>query len=260
MLTLYFSATGNTEYIARLFSRQMGAKCLSIESDANFAQEIIAHGCIAFCYPIYGSRVPRILREFVAQHMGDLDGKKVIILVTQVAFSGDGARVFTDMLFNCAVDVIYAEHFYMPNNVSNILILRKPSEKSVKRRLVKAEEKVLAVCQDINNGIVIRRGFSRFSRILGSIQGKLWQGDSSKIGSSALSAESMSKTGVKIRKDCTACNLCVSICPMKNFANEQGSIRPKGNCMVCYRCINRCPKRAITVMVNIRPRWQYEGV
>ena len=99
MLTLYFSGTGNTKYIAEEFSKLMDAKCISIEAEVDFTQEIKSHDCIAFCYPIYGSRVPRNMREFVAKHMSDLTGKKIIIFVTQAFLSGDGARVFTDMFW-----------------------------------------------------------------------------------------------------------------------------------------------------------------
>jgi flavodoxin len=65
-LTIYFSGTGNTKYIAGLFSRKMDAACFSIESDVDFSTEIKQHDTIAVCYPIYGSRVPLIMREFVA--------------------------------------------------------------------------------------------------------------------------------------------------------------------------------------------------
>ena len=88
MLTLYFSGTGNTEYIAKLFSHQMDVECISIEADMDFTSILKAHDTIAFCYPIYGSRVPRIMREFVAKHMSDITGKKLIIFVTQFLFSG----------------------------------------------------------------------------------------------------------------------------------------------------------------------------
>ena len=257
MLTLYFSGTGNTEYIARSFSRQMDAKCLSIEADDDFTREIKAGDTIAFCYPIYGSRVPRIMREFAAKHMSDLSGKKIVILITQMLFSGDGARVFTDLFWDGAIEVIYAEHFRMPNNVGNALIFRKPSDKSIKKHLRKADEKMQTVCHDIRNGIVKKRGFSRFSQILGNVQGKQWQGDSREIYPSTSSVEYKAKTGVKIRRKCTSCNTCVTICPMKNLESVQGKIKQKGNCVVCYRCINRCPKRAITIMINIRPAWQY---
>ena len=69
MLTLYFSGTGNTKYVAELFSRKMSARCFSVEDDADFSVEIKAHETIAFCYPIYGSRVPLIMRLFTHKHM-----------------------------------------------------------------------------------------------------------------------------------------------------------------------------------------------
>ena len=258
MLTLYFSATGNTEYIARSFSRQTGAKCLSIEADADFVRELKEHDSIAFCYPVYGSRVPRIMREFVARYMSDINGKKIIILITQALFSGDGARVFSDMFWDGTIEIIYAEHFNMPNNVSNVPLLRKPGDKAIKRCVEKADKKMLKICSDIQNGIVKKRGFSRFSQFLGNIQGNFWQGPGKEIHPKESSIEFKSMNGVKIHKECSSCNLCVNICPMMNLTNEQGIIKPQGNCTVCYRCVNRCPKKAITVMMlKIKPRWQY---
>jgi len=260
-LTLYFSGTGNTKYIAELFSRKMDASCFSIEDEINFVQEIKSHDTIAFCYPVYGSRVPRNMREFTAKHMSDLNGKKIIIFITQMLFSGDGARVFTDMFWDGSIEVIYAEHFKMPNNVSNILIFREQSTKKIQKYIINADAKMSVVCDNIKNGIVKKRGFSFFSQILGKIQGKSWQGNSKEIYPALASIENKAKTGVIIHKSCNTCNLCVKICPVKNHINVNGKIKQKGNCIVCYRCVNKCPKRAITVMMlNIRPRWQYKGV
>ena len=78
MLTIYFSGTGNTKCIAQLFSEKMGGACRSIEEDAPFSEEIAAHDTVAFCYPIYGSRVPLIMRAFVAGHLEALKGKKLV--------------------------------------------------------------------------------------------------------------------------------------------------------------------------------------
>ena len=258
MLTLYFSATGNSEYIAQNFSRRMDAKCLSIEEDADFASEINASDTIAFCYPVYGSRVPRIMREFVARYMGDLQGKKIIIFATQMLFSGDGARVFADMFGDGSIEVIYAEHFKMPNNMGNLLIFPKPSDKAIKRCFKKADAKMAQICNDIKNGIVKKRGFAKFSQFIGNMQGKAWQGDSRKIAPSEFSAEHKAKNSVKIHEGCTVCDVCVHCCPMKNLANENGAIVQMGNCTLCYRCVNMCPNKAITSLVHIRPRWQYK--
>jgi len=245
MITFYFSATGNTKFIAELFSRNMNAKCISIEDD--FTDEITSHDIIAFCYPIYGSRVPRIMREFVASHTNSLAGKKVIILVTQLLFSGDGARVFTDMLGSA--EVIYAEHFNMPNNICNTPLFKKPGKNKIRRYIKNAEAKMAVVCKNIKSGIVVKRGFSGFSKMLGNIQGKPWR-----------TMEQNAKKDVKVDKDCTACNLCIKICPMKNLENTHGAIKQKNNCTVCYRCVNKCPHKAITVWIHRKPKWQYKGL
>jgi len=259
MLTLYFSGTGNSKYIAQVFSEKMGAQCLSIEDDAELAAQIKAHDTIAFCYPIYGSRVPMIMREFAARHMDALAGKKLVILVTQLIFSGDGARVLIDLFPKRHVEVIYAAHLIMPNNVCNFALLRQASEKRTRKQLHKAERQLARICQDIKHGIVKKRGFSAYARVLGSMQGVAWMGGSHNVTPAKGSMEFRAMRDVKIHEDCNACGLCVKACPMNNLRNEQGKIAHNNNCTVCYRCINLCPNKAITVFFHQRPKWQFKG-
>jgi len=260
MLTIYFSGTGNTKYVAELFSRKTDAQCLSIEVDADFHAEMWAHDTIAFCYPIYGSRVPLIMREFVAKHMDALRGKKLAIFVTQVAFSGDGARALSDLFPKGHIEVVYAEHFFMPNNVSNFALLRKAGKRNIRKRMKMAESRMDRVCRNMKLGIVKKRGFSAISRVLGNIQGRPWQGDSRNAFAVENTMEYRAKHSVKIDGGCTACNICVECCPMKNLENHASTITHKNNCTVCYRCVNRCPQKAITVFFHSKPRWQYSGI
>ena len=78
MIMLYFSGTGNSKFIAELFSQYKNAKCHSIEDDMDFAQLIASEEIIGFCYPIYGSRVPRVMREFVLKYLELLENKKCL--------------------------------------------------------------------------------------------------------------------------------------------------------------------------------------
>jgi ferredoxin len=263
MLTLYFSGTGNTKYIAELFSRKMDAACFSIEAAADFSAEIKRHDTIAVCYPIYGSRVPLIMREFVAKHIADFKGKKLIIFVTQLAFSGDGARVLTDLFPLNHIEVIYAEHFFMPNNISNTFFLRQRSDKSYAKKARKADRKMDRVCHDIRNDKVKQRGFSAFSKLIGKIQGKPWQGDSRNPSATKGTMEYKAKHSVVIGAECNACKICVKCCPMKNFSHptcvDSTQVETKNNCTACYRCINLCPKKAISVWFSRKPTWQYKN-
>ena len=235
----------------------MGASCLSIEDEVDFPAELRAHDAIAFCYPNYASRVPLIMRGFAAKHMGALKGKKLVIFATQWIFSGDAARALCDLFPAGHIEVIYAEHFFMPNNVCNLIFLPKASEKNVERRMKMAERKIDRICRDIKQGIVRKRGFSVISRILGNIQGLSWQGSSRNAFASKGTVEYRAKHRVKVNGDCTACNVCVACCPTRNLENRGGKIAHKNNCTICYRCVNRCPQRAITVFFHGRPRWQF---
>jgi len=260
MLTIYFSGTGNSKYIAETFSKRMGAACHSIEEDLDFAALFNAHDTIAVCYPIYGSRVPLIMREFAAKHTQDFAGKRLIIFATQLIFSGDGARVFVDLFPGGHAEVIYAAHFIMPNNVNNLFILRQTSDRRTRKQLARAERQIEGVCRDIHGGVVKKTGFSGFAKFLGNMQGKAWQGSSKNAFAAQGSMEYKAKHGVKIRENCNACGLCAQICPMKNLSCDQGKVEQHGNCTICYRCINACPKQAITVFFHAKPKWQYKGL
>jgi len=249
MIMLYFSATGNSRYIAELFSGKMDAACHSIEEETDFAGLMASEDVIGFCYPIFGSRVPRLMREFIVAHMQSLENKKLIIFCTQMGGSGDGARALTDIFPHDYVNVIYAEHFLMPNNVCNLFILPLASKKVTRWYLKKAKKKMQRVCTNIKNGKIKKRGFNTVSRALGLIQGSFMPG-----------IEKRAKDKVWIDEDCNQCCLCVSICPMENFKYESGKITTKNNCMMCYRCINKCPQKAISVFLRGKVKKQYIGV
>ena len=249
MIMFYFSATGNSKYVAELFCRNMGAKCYSIEDDVDFASLIGSSDVVGFCYPVYGSRVPRLMREFAAQHMMSLEDKRLIVFCTQMGGSGDGARAFTDAFPRGFTQVIYAEHFLMPNNICNLFFMPLAGKKATQWYLRKTHAKIDKVCEDIKSGRIKKRGFNPFSRALGLIQGSFFPGIEKRAGSK-----------VWINDDCNRCGLCLSICPMNNFDNGSHGIVAKGNCMICYRCINKCPKKAIAVFFRGRVKKQYAGI
>ncbi|MCL2137684.1 MAG: EFR1 family ferrodoxin [Coriobacteriia bacterium] len=260
MITLYFSGTGNTRYIAELFSQKMAVSCYSIEDKVSFPLLIESHDTIVFSYPIYGSRVPLIMRRFVTTHLSMLKGKRTVVLVTQMAFSGDGARALCDLFPAGHIQVVYAEHFKMPNNICNIPFFQQTSDKGISDCLSSAERKMDIVCRDLKAGIVKKRGFSAGSRLLGKIQGIPWQKDSRSSLAVEGSLEYRALQSIKISSDCNLCGICVDDCPMQNLLIENGAVGHLGNCTICYRCINNCPQKAITILFHNKPKWQYRGI
>ena len=248
MIVLYFSGTGNSAYVAKGLAQRMGADCHSIEEDMDFAALLAAHGTVAVCYPIYGSCVPRIMREFAAEHSTVLCEKKLIILCTQMMFSGDGARAFARLLPGCDSNVLYAEHFNMPNNISNFWLF-PVREKECKRKQRAADRKLERVCRDIQNGVIRRRGWSRFSTLLGKLHNTYW-----------LSIEQKQKGSFAADEDCNRCGACVGRCPVENLSLTDVGVAQKNDCILCYRCVNLCPQKAATVLLPAKPKRQYRGM
>jgi ferredoxin len=241
---LYFSATGNSKYIAELFGGNMNAPAHSVEENLDFEALIAANDTIGFCYPIYFSRVPRILREFVDRYMELLKGKKLIIFCTQQLLSGDGARAFAALFPRNHVQVIYAEHIFMPSNIWPVMT----NKRLIKKFFIRAKPKMQAVCRNIKHGVVKKRGFNVGSQALGLIQAPImpW-------------AERKALESIRINSDCNGCGVCVAACPMKNLACEDGGIVHYHNCTLCYRCVNKCPQKAITVVFHGKVKAQYEA-
>lgn len=250
IVVLYFSGTGNTKYIAKKFAGKMCAKSYSIEFDNDFEQLISRENTVVFCYPIYGSCVPRIMEKFVQTYKRFLNGKKIVILITQMMFSGDGARVFTDLLEGIKYEIIYAEHFNMPLNIPNIPVINVKNGDKLKKKVGKADRKIDKVCEDINNKVVKKRGFNKFSKVVGE---KLQRNGFEKM-------EDKIKNAVRVNDDCILCSRCVKVCSMNNLFEEKGKIQQKGNCTVCDRCMNVCPKKAITILYHGKVRVQYKGL
>jgi ferredoxin len=168
----------------------------------------------------------------------------VIIFCTQQILSGDGARAFTDLFERDYIQVIYAEHFFMPSNIVPITT----NANRIKKSFNKSKLKVQSASRNVVNGKIKRRGFNFGSRMLGFLQAPI-----------LLPFEKRANKSIKVTEDCNKCGLCVSDCPMKNLVLENNLITHNHNCTVCYRCVNRCPQKAITVAVHGNVKKLYGG-
>ncbi len=246
---IYFSGTGNTKYLAEKFSEKMNYDCCSIEENKNFDEIINMSEIIAFAYPIYGGTVPYILRKFLKDRKKLLINKKVIIFCTQLGFSGDGARVFTDEMQNIDCEVIYAEHFNMPNNIPNFPIFKVKNGDENNKIVKKMEKKLDKTCKNILNGKVVKRGFNKISKKLG---------ESQSVGFKKI--EDKMLASFKTNENCNVCSLCTQICSMNNLEIIDNKVVHKNQCTACMRCVNKCPKKAISVLGFKQPGVQYKGI
>lgn len=251
----YFSGTGNTQYIVKKLCEHLKTNFNVTATDVtvatDFARLLREAEYILIAFPIYGSAPPEPIVKFVYKNAEKWTGKKIIVAVTQYMFSGDGAASIGRSLKKLGGNVCFAEHFNMPNNLSDLDFFKIRNGDELKKRIAKADERVKKFADRIKNNATFRRGFNPISHAIGYYcQRKWWRKGEN---------EKKSKLIIDITK-CIGCGLCTKNCPVHNLKISEEKAVANNECALCYRCVNNCPKKAVALFGKNPPSTQYKGV
>ncbi len=242
----YFSGTGNTWWVSEELSHQLtgrGLKTKAYSIEKISQKEAVAlmeqSDLAGFGYPIHGSDLPRPMVEFI-ESLPDNANKNGFVFCTQWLWSGDGAAVGASFLQKRGFNVLWGDHFLMPNNVT-VSVIRLPYTNSL-TRLEKvrnrAGRRIKRFAARIVEGKPFRHGFNYGAYLLGSMQRVPYRRVYHKLLND-IAVDS---------KTCIDCGDCVRLCPTGNLFYQNGDIMTRGNCALCLRCYNFCPVAAIKHM------------
>lgn len=239
MVGIYFSGTGNTKYCAAGFLEALGAdnKLYTIE-DKEAAAAVSENTDILFAYPVYYSNLPKIVSDFIVNNSSLWQGKKIFIIATMGAFSGDGAGVSARLFKKYGAEIIGGVHIKMPDCIGDVGALKKPPEEN-RKIVAMATEKISRTAKAFLEGKPPKEGLNIFSHIAGLFGQRLW-----------FSGETKNyKQDPKIDSEkCIGCGKCERLCPMGNIHVEKGKAAAGNRCTMCYRCMSNCPRQAITII------------
>ena len=239
MTGIYLSGTGNTKHCIEKFlsGADAAAECIPIE-DSKAVTAISENDEIVLAYPTQFSNVPFMVRDFVRKNKELWRGKKVFLITTMGAFSGDGTGCCARELKKHGAVILGGIQIHMPDAVCDSKMLKKSLEEN-REIIKKADEKIeKAVSEITQNGVYPREGLNFPAHLAGLFGQRLWFYNKTTGYSKKL----------KISDACVACGICASNCPMGNLQIENGKAVSLGHCAMCYRCISTCPKQAITLL------------
>jgi len=240
----YFSGTGNTSWISKELVKRFASYSADVVAHSienvkpQDADRLIAESdIVGFGYPIYGSDLPQNMKEFLLA-LKPVASKCTFLFCTQWKWSGDGTHAASLFIKGKGFNVLYSEHFLMPNNVCTpFLPLPYTNDRAkIEPRLIRSGKKVINFAKTIISSKQKLRGFNFLSRVAGGLQ---------RIPYRKAFPNLRNDIGID-QSNCTNCLQCVKICPSGNLYVNDNVISTTGDCILCLRCYNYCPESAIT--------------
>lgn len=235
-MVLYFSATGNTEFIAKELASRLGDECINLvyRIKADNFEPVFSEKPYIICAPIYVCGIPGFMAEYLKKLQ--LDGNRnVYFIFTSGGYCGP-AGVLAKKIIK-SKKMIYKGHaeFKMPRNyVANDSYPMLPKDETEKR-IRDAYVYLSKVAEDIAKGeMLTARHVSVFETMITVPFNPVWC-------KYKLTAKDFYATDA-----CIGCGKCEKLCPLNNVKLSEDK-KPvwKNSCTHCMACIANCPVNAV---------------
>ncbi len=238
-MVFYFSATGNSLWVARQLADAFGMSLHSVVSRKEEGSRLSVFSDkepLFLVFPVHswGPAVPMFdfIDGFVTD---DYTGQPIYIVCVCGDDCGRTDKIVDKMLHRKGLRLTSAFSVQMPNNYILLPGFDVDAPSVAEEKLNAASVRVQAIVE------AVRRGGAH--RLYGS--GKL-------PGLKSLVYPLFRKyvcsgNSFRVTDACTACGKCIRICPTKTISGDREG-RPrwkKKGCVQCLACIHRCPVRAI---------------
>lgn len=243
-MILYFSATGNSEHVARRVAVATGDKVMSIERfDAESLRLALAGGpCqLGFVAPVYAWGLPTPMIEFLKTADlsiavgGKGSGQPYTFYVsTYGSTTGQSAKFARDLLRERGLELDAAMSVKMPDTWTPVFDLSDPQKVESINKAAEAQiDAVVEAVRARRTGNMMRHRVPLFAS----------------SAYHAIGLPRMQQTSKFAVDDdlCIDCGLCAKRCPMAAIEMRDGLPDwTKPECAACLRCLHCCPKFAIS--------------
>ncbi len=246
-MILYFSATGNTEYIAWELARRLDDECINLLDRVKQEDYSVLHSDKPFiiCAPVYVCEMPRFMSAYLKRQTftGNND---VYFIFTSGGYCGISGQLAKWMMRKKKMNYRGHAEFKMPRNYVANDAYPMLSKEEVEDRILKSHEKIASVVADIQAGNKLTaRHIFLFETIITVPFNPVW----CKL---KLLAKDFYST-----EQCIGCGKCVKLCPLNNIELENGKPVWNENCTHCMACIGNCPTQAIEYGTITQDKEQY---
>lgn len=232
-MVLYFSATGNSEYIAKRISGIIGDDCINLfdKIQKNDSGTINSAKPYVIVTPTYGWQIPRILRDWIKAT--SLAGSKDIYFVMSCGGEiGNAAKYVRRLCDEKGLNFKGCAEVLMPENY--IAMFSAPDKEEAIAIIDRAEPIIDSIAEKIKNGEAIA---DKKTGLVDKLK--------SSIVNAVYYPVFLHAKKFTVADSCAGCGKCVSGCVNNNIRLVDGKPSWADNCTHCMACICRCPLGAI---------------
>ena len=232
-MILYFSATGNSEYVAKRIARTIGDEAVNLFPYLRSGEHpaLTSEQPWVIVAPTYSWRMPRFLQGWLDgfPFPGDTDVYFVLTCGGSIGNAGAYLRrwcAHRRLSFRGCAQIVMPENYLAlfsvpdPDEAKAIIERAEPSITEA-ARLIAAREplapKQIGIVDRLESGIVNDLFYPFVVR----------------------------DKKFRATEACTACGTCENVCPLANVKLKGGIPTWSGTCTHCMACIARCPVSAI---------------
>jgi len=252
-MLFYFSATGNSRWVAESIARSIGDRTVAIaeamRGDCTFT--LADNERIGFCFPVHGWQPPRIVADFIARLRINAGRSYCYVVVTAGDNVGRTLQIAELMLSGKGIKMESAFSLIMPEAYVGLRLLHLDTAERARQKVRAASKQI----EHIADTVLDRRG-----GWYGVVEGK-WPRINSTVLGWAFKKWLVSDKAFRVDSEkCIGCGLCEQKCPVGNVRLDKDK-RPEwlhtGQCLTCFACYHYCPQRAIDFGGQTRGVGQY---
>ena len=249
-MILYFSGTGNSNYVAKRIADALGDALVNLNDriKASDTSSVETGERVIIVTPTYAWRIPRVVRDWLRKT--ELRGaKQAWFVMTCGSEIGNADKYNREFCTEKSVACMGTAQIVMPENY--IAMFSAPQADEAREIVAKTEPNIDCVIASIQSN-------QPFAPTRNNLYDRFMSGPVNLI----FYKFCVKADAFTVSDTCIGCGQCAKRCPMNNVTLKDGKPVWGKNCTHCMACICYCPVSAIEYGKKSvgQPRYHFEAL
>ena len=246
-MVIYYSATGNTEFIAKQLAERLDDECLNLLDRIRNNDNSPLHSKKPFviCAPVIVCEMPRFMTKYLKKQTFT-GSDEAYFVFTSGGYCGISGVMAKSIIKKKGMKYSGHAEFTMPRNyVANdhYAMLETPE---IEKRITDCYYQAEKVAADILSGKDLTARHIYFAESLITLPfNPVW------------CKYKLTAKDFYVKENCIGCGKCEKLCPLNNISMADGKPVWSTRCTHCMACIGNCPVDAIEYGTITQNKEQY---